>query len=177
MFRTLSPCFLIESSECFSCSLSPSIMPKLAVLLHSQARNNKGRTTRVLFIWIIRDNSHVNWIAPALRTALASPTNDRHPLDLDVQIFVTQGSPKGVATLEMEEQSSVPSPTSEEIKGSKEEAAVTPSESTTTLVEVMKAGGGRAKFVSGRPDIRRLMEEELAASNGLDVSVDGEPVW
>lgn len=103
-------------------------------------------------------------------------TNEQHPLDLDLRIFVTQGSSKGVPILEMEEQNQPPSPASEEIKEMKEETdkAAFPDRSTASLADLIHVGGGRMQVVSGRPDIHRVIDEELAASDGLNVSVDGQ---
>lgn len=174
MFLTRFLCFSIESSE-FILTLNSRLFAKKLTRRYSQAQKGKGRTSRVLFIWIIRDNEHVNWITPALQAAVSSSTNEQHPLDLDLRIFVTQGSSKGVPTLEMEEQNQPPSPASEDNKEMKEETDKTafPDRSTASLADLVHIGGGRMQVVSGRPDIRGLIDEELAASDGLNVSVDG----
>ncbi|KAF9016423.1 hypothetical protein BDZ89DRAFT_1075648 [Hymenopellis radicata] len=51
-----------------------------------RARSGKGTCKRVLFIWAIRDSTHVHWMSDVLLTALAHDCN----IDLDVQIFVTK---------------------------------------------------------------------------------------
>lgn len=46
--------------------------------------------------------------------------------------------------------------------------------SNNDLIQAVRSGGGDIVLGLGRPDIRKLIEEELAASNGLRLSVDGE---
>lgn len=155
---------------------TPSNSGSNSIRFYSQAQIGKGRTSRVLFVWIIREGSQVNWIAPSLRSALASSANTRHPLDLDIRIFVTQKASNDAPTLTLNEKAPPSSQSPEGIKegkvGSDDSSAT--SESTATLVEILRVGGGRAHFAYGRPDLRALIDEELAASDGLKVSVDGE---
>lgn len=45
------------------------------------------------------------------------------------------------------------------------------------LTQAVRSGGGDIVLEFGRPDLRKLLEEELAASDGRSVSVDGEPYF
>lgn len=142
--------------------------PTHASLL-SQARQGKDRTSRVLFVWVIRDKSHIGWISETLRTALASEFSPTHPLDLDIRIFVTQHPAPIIAPV-------TPTEKEPESSGSsKIEVKSTGSDSAEALVEAVESRGGRARITFGRPDVAKLIDEELAASDGLKVSVDGEP--
>lgn len=125
-------------------------------------------------MWIIRDESQVNWIAPALRDSLSS-MNGHLPLDVDIRIFVTQKPSNDVVALTIKKQASFSSVSSEGVIEVKKEmdGGSAFSESTATLVESIHLAGGRAHFTYGRPDLRSLIDEELAASDGLKVSIDG----
>lgn len=121
-------------------------------------------------MWVIRDKSHIGWISETLRVALASDFSASHPLDLDIRIFVTQHPAPIVAP-------APDTPTEKEpgsSDSSKHEAKSTGSDSAEALIEAVESRGGRARIAFGRPDIAKLIDEELAASDGLKVSVDGK---
>lgn len=142
--------------------------------ISSQARRGKDRTSRVLFVWVIRDASHINWIAPALHAALNAESNVQHPLGIDIRIYVTQGT---VEAKSLAKDIKEKNPSDQDITKSDANVKVEPesnNSSTETLVQAIRGGGGSIQIDSGRPDIRKLIDEELAASDGLRVSVDGE---
>lgn len=109
-----------------------------------------------------------------------------HPLDIDVRIFISRGTAETTTiasvTLESDEekkaeeafQHSYRVKTRESNASTASTAQAVAAESRETIREVIERGGGRVNFESGRPDIRKVIDEELAASDGLNVSVDGE---
>lgn len=131
----------------------------------------RDKTSRVLFVWAIRDAAHMSWVRPALLAALNSPVNSRHPLDIDVRIFITQGTAsKASESVDVVDEKA-------SSNGSDSDGPTTrpiTSDSTETLVSAIEGGGGRILFSHGRPDVRKIINEELAASDGLQVSVDGQ---
>ena len=142
-----------------------------------------GRTGRVLFVWAVRHVDHINWVAPALQQALSAPQSTTHPLSLDIRIFVTRDGRHDPRTVSVDskdekalaEEGAGISKLECDGPGSCEDS--TPSslyESTDTLVRVLKGRGGDLRIDYGRPDLRKIIDEELAASDGLNVSVDGE---
>jgi ferric-chelate reductase len=131
-------------------------------------------------VWVIRDASHANWIVPALREALDAPSNTSYPLDIDVRIFVTRSGAEGLPIALEEKETKVcqhryvdvhieihKSDTNGVVSGVAQEAE-------ETLADVIEREGGCVYFESGKPDIRKVIDEELAESDGLNVSVDGE---
>lgn len=46
--------------------------------------------------------------------------------------------------------------------------------SSEGLIEAMEAGGGSVRFISGRPNVSEVINQELSISNGRKVSVDGK---
>jgi len=159
--------------------------PRIFSLLppYSRARRGQGRTSRVLFIWVVRDVPHISWIAQALRDALRGSSGIPHPLDIDVRIFISRGAAETTTiasvALESEEEKNVEEAFQHSYRVKTREsnastARAVAAEPRETIREVIERGGGRVNFESGRPDIRKVIDEELAASDGLDVSVDAE---
>lgn len=153
----------------------------------SRSRQGRDRTSRVLFVWVIRDAAHVSWIIPALREALDAPSSTSYPLDIDIRVFITRSGAEGVPiSLEGKSEKETKAP-QYQYRYAKVHADVhrsdtsgNPSgpamEATETLVDVIEREGGCVYFKSGRPDFRKVIDEELAESDGLNVSVDGELV-
>lgn len=139
--------------------------------IYRQAKEGKGRTSRVLFIWIIRDASHIQWISSALQAAFDSEPNTGRPLNVEIRIFITQSestisAPPGSASTEERHQQSFPM--SNNVNRMRMVI-----DSNDDLIQVVRGGGGTIDFNFGRPEVGKLIEEELAASDGLKVSVDG----
>ncbi|EPQ54152.1 hypothetical protein GLOTRDRAFT_44599 [Gloeophyllum trabeum ATCC 11539] len=109
----------------------------------------KGRARRVLFIWSIRDSSHLRWVSPAIIKALSlAPAS----MSISVSIHITR--------LGIE---SPPNPL--DIGSSpmarSEESLDTRAEKTVDLLHL------RAVQVSyGRPDFQRLVHTELEGAEG-----------
>lgn len=95
----------------------------------------------------------------------------QHPLGIDIRIFITQGGSRPSQSLDraLTEKKSEQSITALY----KMDSSGSSTASAETLVQVVRGGGGNVSIESGRPDVRKLIEEELAASDGLKVSVDG----
>ncbi|KAF8309427.1 hypothetical protein DL93DRAFT_2062937 [Clavulina sp. PMI_390] len=113
-----------------------------------RAQSGRDRTSRVLFIWAVRQESHLNWIAPALQKALHAPALTNAVGEVDEKL---KGSP---------------------ISATSSKTDWSPSQSHTQLVELVEGGGGRVRVLHSRPDMQTVIDEELAASEGLKVSVD-----
>ncbi|KAF8319363.1 hypothetical protein DL93DRAFT_2053705 [Clavulina sp. PMI_390] len=150
-----------------------------------QAQMGHDRTSRVLFIWAVRQEAQLNWIAPALQRLLHAPAlantpgasdKRRRPLDIDIRIFITQQTqPRETITETGSEEKAGDDdekPEGTPISTTPSETAWSPSQSHTQLVDLVEGGGGRVRVMHGRPDVHRLIEEELAISDGLKVSVD-----
>lgn len=148
---------------------------------HSHAQQGTGRTSRILFVWAVRDVSHINWIAPALQQALSAKINPQRHLELDIRIFVTRSPRERLSKInfsEVDEKFQAPNDTMAKVECDQtfqDDSPPSQADSTETLVKVVEGQGGNFRFESGRPDVRKIIDEELAASDGLHVAVDGKP--
>ncbi|QRV87582.1 Ferric reductase like transmembrane component [Ceratobasidium sp. AG-Ba] len=128
----------------------------LFVDLINQVRTGKAAARRALFVWTVRDRSHVEWVSRILYAALQDCPS---ALQLDVRIHVTQ---PGVPVL-VQDKGSSESSTPIEAKPSPFEHK---DKSTVSLESFTSA-----KVITGRPDISALLSEELESAIG-QVSVD-----
>lgn len=146
-------------------------------ILSSDARVGRGKTSRVLFIWAIRDPAHLNWVAPALHAALHNSTRaSSGQLSIEIQIFVTQKSNKSILELQHslnEKPSTESMAPNYKARLNDNKAGSVMSTSFETLAQAVEGSGGKIGIERGRPNLQKLLEEELALSDGLKVSVDG----
>lgn len=122
--------------------------------LVSQVKLGKAVAQRVIFVWVIRDRSHIDWISGLLHEVVQAcpPT-----LQVNISIHVTQRS---VPELPIEGNQSLDETTPIENK-------LSIAEKSTSSLSSFQA----VKILSGRPDIAALLEEELGCAHGR-VSVD-----
>ncbi|VDC02562.1 unnamed protein product [Peniophora sp. CBMAI 1063] len=137
-------------------------LPLLLDVIQRSA-DGKTRTKRVRFVWAVRSEAYLNWIAPYLRDTVSSCPSD---LSLEINLFVTD-SPSDAGS--MEEKRSLP------------ELAVG---------EDLEAGGGLTKgspanpalaqmgdilnSIKGRPDVNHIISEEISRGQGpVAVEVSG----
>ncbi|KAI0725205.1 iron reductase [Fomitopsis betulina] len=120
------------------------------------ARAGKSRCTKVIFIWAIRDSSHVSWISKALKQALelAPPS-----LKISVQIYVTAGEPPVTSEKAYDDDS-----VHNDASGSDEKGSPAPSLADFSAVS----------FNAGRPDLRAILRDEASVATGrMSVTVCG----
>ncbi|GAA6013798.1 hypothetical protein JCM10207_008194 [Rhodosporidiobolus poonsookiae] len=55
-----------------------------------EGKKGRGKTTRVRFMWIMREFAHLSWVAPTLRRCMALCTPD----ELQVDLYVTHDAPR-----------------------------------------------------------------------------------
>ncbi|KAH9915446.1 ferric reductase NAD binding domain-containing protein [Epithele typhae] len=137
----------------------------LGVLSHVQT--GRSRCRRLLFVWSVRDQGHIEWVSTALATALelAPPA-----IDVAVRFFVTgRGAPAaseapwGEGEGEGEdEDDSARSSTSADSAAEKPPAPGKPSRATAALLLQHPA----VRTARGRPDLRALLREEVDGSRG-----------
>lgn len=145
----------------------------------SQARLQRSSVQRVVFVWAVRDagawflhgekcrpgdqvraTDHIRWISKVLSEALdaAQSTN----LIIDPRIYITCASPStpplSSASYEESDRGSVNA-----------DSAMTEKSATKLSLPVYST----LRIMNGRPAIRKILHEEIAASRG-PVSVDGE---
>ncbi|KAH9838053.1 iron reductase [Rhodofomes roseus] len=122
----------------------------------NDVRAGKSRCTKIVFIWAIRDQSHVEWISKALKQALelAPPT-----LKISIQIYVTAGEPPVTSEKAYDDDS-----VHEGSGSSQEKDTPTPSLSEFTAVSLH----------TGRPDLRSILRDEVSVTTGrMSVTVCG----
>lgn len=153
----------------------------LPMFLQTVARVKQGtsNTTRVVFIWVIRDSSkssnlldafnltsigHIRWISDALYQALSLAPGG---LDIDIRIFITGRSTPDSSTLDDVVQWDTHSIRSESAASDEKEKKV----STTLSPSLLSLPAVTTTF--GRPDLSRLLVEEAESMNGGRMSVDG----
>ncbi|CAE6425501.1 unnamed protein product, partial [Rhizoctonia solani] len=118
-----------------------------------QVKSDNGVAQRVLFVWVVRSPSHIDWIDKLLQQAVQDcpPT-----MQLSVKIYVTQRS-----LPELPHKNAVIGDT-------------TPIEEKKSLAELSTASlasSRKARVLSGRPDISMILKEELSCASGR-VSID-----
>ncbi|KAG5642176.1 hypothetical protein DXG03_003439 [Asterophora parasitica] len=129
-------------------------LPLLLDSIH-RAKINKSDSTRVIFIWAVRDARHVEWISDALLPAITDAPSNIH---LDIRVNVTAP----VADDQSWDDDTTEG--DEEVK-----------------VEGGSAGAKAVKYPGitieqGRPDLRRFVDDEIAQSSGaISFNVCGTP--
>ncbi|KAI0828502.1 iron reductase [Trametes gibbosa] len=128
----------------------------LGVLSH--VKSGKSKCRKLIFVWCIRDASHIEWISQALSRALElAPAT----IDITVRIYVT--SPNG---------QSVPRDSSwaeEESLHSSENASPATKTRPSSLLNFQAV-----QVSSGRPDLTALLHEQIEGTSGrLSVTVCG----
>ncbi|KAI0777446.1 iron reductase [Trametes elegans] len=127
----------------------------LGVLSHVQ--HGKSRCRRLVFIWSIREASHIEWISKAVTKALELAPSD---IDISIRLFVTSGNvqphPPGRAWNE------------DDSVHSSEGTAVGKSRPSSLL------NFEAVQVLQGRPDLHAILREEVEATSGrISVTVCG----
>ncbi|EIW61345.1 uncharacterized protein TRAVEDRAFT_162444 [Trametes versicolor FP-101664 SS1] len=141
-----------------------------------------ARATRVVFVWAVRTEEEYNWVASYIHriAALAPPS-----VSLAVDIYLTGGARTGQALPELEKDfdiekdtivtsASTPTRTRSNTSGGecsneKIESGVNTPPTAVDGVFVFHRPGVSRK--DGRPDVRKILEEEITVSEGA-VAVD-----
>ncbi|KAH9855455.1 iron reductase [Lenzites betulinus] len=127
----------------------------LGVLSHVQSGKSKCR--KLVFIWSVREASHIDWIAKALTEALELAPAD---LEISIRLFVTSGSAPGNA----------PERTwnDDDSVHSDEGTAIGKSRPSSLL------NFSSVQVTEGRPDLPALLRDKVEASAGrVSVTVCG----
>ncbi|OJT05986.1 Ferric/cupric reductase transmembrane component 2 [Trametes pubescens] len=135
--------------------VSFSLSTFLGVLSHVQ--NGKSRCRKLVFIWSIREASHIEWVSKALTEALElAPAG----LDISIRLFVTSGSTPGLVPADSwNEDDSVHS----------SEGTATGKSRPSSLLNF-----SAVQVSQGRPDLPALLRAEVDANVGrLSVTVCG----
>lgn len=125
----------------------------------NDVRAGKSACRKLVWIWAIRDSSHIDWVSKALQQALelAPPF-----LDISVRIYVTSGEPLPVTNQRAFDDDSIHEGGSDAHSGEKSSAVISLLDFSAVQVS------------SGRPDLHALLRDEVAAVSGrLSVSVCG----
>ncbi|KAL1938751.1 hypothetical protein VTO73DRAFT_11354 [Trametes versicolor] len=128
----------------------------LGVLSHVQ--NGKSRCRKLVFIWSIRDASHIDWVSKALTEALELAPQG---LDISIRLFVTSGSAPGLVPADSWNED-------DSIHSSVEGTAIGKSRPSSLL------NFSAVQVSQGRPDLPALLRAEVDANVGrLSVTVCG----
>ncbi|KDQ21126.1 hypothetical protein BOTBODRAFT_183772 [Botryobasidium botryosum FD-172 SS1] len=145
-------------NTCILISGGSGVTYTLPLLLDLVHRAQKGTTTvrKVVFIWAIRDIAHLDWISKPLATAvLCAPSS----LTIDLRIFVSQSRPQITVVRGLSQESDAPT------------LAGTPDCSMEDKKHSFLTGLEGIKIESGRPNLTRILREEVDSAPG-PVSVD-----
>ncbi|KAF8076261.1 FAD-binding domain-containing protein [Lyophyllum atratum] len=146
--RGFSTCILIAGGSGVSYTL-----PLLLNTVRGNARGGNSNVRRVVFVWAVRDGGHLSWISKTLTQALSS---SKSPLSIEPRVYIT-GPSYPIPHVPFVSEPPSPSSPAESEKDAKDMITLP---SYTSL-----------KLIHGRPSIRKLLHEEIAASLG-PVSVD-----
>ncbi|EIW75479.1 iron reductase [Coniophora puteana RWD-64-598 SS2] len=159
-FGCFDTCVLVAGGSGVSYTL-----PVLLNIVES-ARNNVSKCTRVVFIWSIRDASHIQWIEQALIKAVQLAPSS---LSLSIRIHVTGSA---LPTLPEAPQSLSQRQDTDASSEKTQTPGVTPALSLKDQDSVLTLSAVRVE--SGRPNLKVLIGDEVATtSRRLSVSVCG----
>ncbi|KAI8973096.1 iron reductase [Trametes punicea] len=124
----------------------------------SRVQDGKSKCRRLLFIWSIRDASHIKWVSKTLSKALELAPSQ---IEIAIRIFVTSGKAEAL--------SQDPSCNEDDsIHSSSEGTAVGKSRPPSLL------HFPAVQVTQGRPDLRAILREEIETNAGrLSVTVCG----
>ncbi|KAJ3529766.1 hypothetical protein NMY22_g8866 [Coprinellus aureogranulatus] len=126
-------------------------LPLLLDVIRQSSIGGSSEVRRVLFVWVVRGDGHLPWIAEALSKALPRV---RHPLEIEVRIHVTGANIAETA----------PSGSMNSISDSEKNMAYTEPISTTNALRIHH----------GRPNVKGLLHDEITSSTGpVSVNVAG----
>ncbi|KAH7908727.1 ferric reductase NAD binding domain-containing protein [Hygrophoropsis aurantiaca] len=137
-------------------------------------RNNRSDCRHVVFIWVVREASHIRWIEGALTKAVQlAPIW----LNLSIRLFTTSPAisqvPISSGTPSLGGHDSCPSQAASQ--GSNMKSEKCPEDNDNALSLKLMPG---VLIEQGRPDLRKLLHDEVASSTGrMSVNVCGsEPI-
>ncbi|KIJ94089.1 hypothetical protein K443DRAFT_134858 [Laccaria amethystina LaAM-08-1] len=146
---------LCEYATCILVAGGSGISYTLSLFLNLIRENARGKSAvrRILFVWAFRDESYLSWLSKTMTEALS---HAKCSLSIELRMYLTAPSTKT--------SSSNASIASEKDGHSavKTTTVVSPTEYHPSL-----------KLVHGRPNIHRVLHDEIAAcTNGGSISVD-----
>ncbi|KDQ51857.1 hypothetical protein JAAARDRAFT_198731 [Jaapia argillacea MUCL 33604] len=129
----------------------------------SRGREGSNICRRVVFVWAIRDQSHIDWVASALTQALTdAPSSLQIAVRINVTGAPTEPPPSAPDAWEDDSIHDVPSslesriPDPSQVEKSKSKNSLAPS-----LLELPCVSIGR-----GRPDLKSMLGEEVECAEG-----------
>ncbi|KZT23202.1 iron reductase [Neolentinus lepideus HHB14362 ss-1] len=126
----------------------------------------KRTARRVLFVWAIRDKSHLNWVAAAIKQALAAAPST---MSISISIHLTTSQEPLPGSAKAWDDDSVHNERPGEMSRSESPESMEKEKGELSLTEV-----SAVKIQVGRPNIGVLMKEELDSATGrMAVSVCG----
>ncbi|KAJ3540668.1 hypothetical protein NM688_g6196 [Phlebia brevispora] len=144
-------------------------MPRMREVIDFAAAG-KACATRIVWIWAVRHYSHISWLDTELRKAVSLvPTG----VELSVLIYVTTGASSGgssTQTLHNHAGHAAHDSDPEKEAECDEKSSVEVVDSPTTMIDP-SLNIKDVTVVSGRPDLRKLLEDAVTTSTG-PVSVD-----
>ncbi|KZT62770.1 hypothetical protein CALCODRAFT_489256 [Calocera cornea HHB12733] len=135
----------------------------------------RGLTRSVLFVWIVRREMHLGWIAAELQALLGAVPEG---VDVQVRLYVTHSGLGDISALPADEQEKVPSPTRTgsfaTIKSSYSGTAggVDSSSRGEEVAVAALLGLPQVTLAEGRPDVHVLLKDAVQGASG-PVSVGG----
>ncbi|OBZ78050.1 Ferric/cupric reductase transmembrane component 1 [Grifola frondosa] len=122
-----------------------------------KAHNNSTKCRKVVFVWMIRDATHIEWVSKTLSKALEiAPSH----LEISIRLYVTAGEPLPASNPSAWDDDSVHSISEGTAVGKSRPSSLL----SFSAVQVMQ----------GRPDLRALLRDEVAVNTGrLSVTVCG----
>ncbi|KAI0321845.1 FAD-binding domain-containing protein [Amylostereum chailletii] len=150
--RSFTTCILLAGGSGVSYTL-PLLMETVRA-----ASVGKSATRRVVFVWAVRDASHLTWISNILADTLAAAPAS---LSIEPRIYVTSTHLPAL-------QDSVPLIYGPSASLSR---AIASKPSSNLSPDIQLPSYGALRIIPGRPNIRGLLQEEIEASPG-PVSVD-----
>ncbi|KAK0439364.1 iron reductase [Armillaria borealis] len=122
-----------------------------------QCKAGKPPCSRVLFVWAIRDASHIAWISGLLHGALDGVSN----VEVDIYIYITEGAQEGEGEWDDSSVNMDPEDKAEELPTSSQAGISDPNISRFVTISKRQ-----------RPDLTGIIDRELSACSGGTISIN-----
>ncbi|KAK0219859.1 ferric reductase NAD binding domain-containing protein [Armillaria fumosa] len=132
------------------------ILPLLLDVLR-QCKAGKPPCSRVLFVWAIRDASHISWISGLLHGTLDGVSN----IEVDICIYITEGTQEAEEEWDDNSMSMDPEDKAEELPTSSQAGISDPNISRFVTISQRQ-----------RPDLTGIIDRELSVCSGGTVSIN-----
>ncbi|KAK0192433.1 ferric reductase NAD binding domain-containing protein [Armillaria mellea] len=113
--------------------------------------------SRVLFIWAIRDASHMSWISGLLHSALGGVSN----IEVDIYIYITEGEQEAEGEWDDNSVNMDPEDKAEELPTSSQAGIGDPNISRFVTISQRR-----------RPDLPGIIDRELSVCSGGTISIN-----